>query len=176
MKPEIIDYAVQEFGRQLQSALSDISDELRRMRERKEQLEAEVRRLVAAVAEQGHSQFLLEAIAEREQQLREIADRLMVDGPKSVDTELADIRQFVTERLSDLQSLVYADVALARVELSKHISEMRMEPNLNERHYSALGEWDLLGGYPKTGRTRQPSDWRVRMVAGAGFEPATFGL
>jgi hypothetical protein len=167
MKPEIIEYAIQEFGRQLQTALSGLSDELSRMRERKEQLEAEVRRLVAAVAEQGHSQFLREAIADREQQLRDIADRLMAKGPKSVDIELAEIRQFVTERLSDLQSLVYADVALARVELGKHINEIRMEPNLNERHYTATGQWDLLGGYPKTGRARHLPGVRARMVAGA---------
>ena len=65
---------------------------------------------------------------------------------------------------------------MARSELSKHVSEIRMEPNLTERHYTAIGEWDLLGEYPGTGRARHFPGGRARLVAGAGFEPATFGL
>ena len=81
-------------------------------------------------------------------------------------------------------------MALARAELGKHVTEVRMEPDLTERHYVAKGQWNLLGGYPKT-------DVRVGFIAGAcsvpnalivpfsfelvhhavaGFGPATFGL
>ena len=38
----------------------------------------------------------------------------------------------------------------------------------------AEGEWNLLGGYGEEGGN--PATKRIRMVAGAGFEPATFGL
>jgi hypothetical protein len=42
------------------------------MRERKQKLEGELRRPAATVAETGPSAFLIEAIHEREQQLRDI--------------------------------------------------------------------------------------------------------
>ena len=34
----------------------------------------------------------------------------------------------------------------------------------------------LLGSDPDVDRASQPSSWRIRMVAGVGFEPTTFGL
>ena len=95
-----------------------------------------------------------------------------------MEAELAEIRSYVTTRLADIRSLLAKNVPLARVELAKHVREIRMQAsNVGaERFYVADGEWNLLGSLPGTGPTRQPSDWRVRMVAGAGFEPATFGL
>ena len=93
MKPDVIDYAVQEFGRQLEAALQNLSGETARMREQKEKLESELRRLTAAIAEQGHSSFLLDAIAERENKLREITDRLLSGGVGSVEAQVADIRR-----------------------------------------------------------------------------------
>src|SRR5947207_13354854 len=97
------------------------------MREQKEKLESELRRLTSAIAEQGHSSFLLAAIAEREGKLREITDRLLSGGVGSVEAQVADIRRFVAERLSDLRKLLYRDVALARAELGKHVTERSEE-------------------------------------------------
>ena len=174
----VINFALEEFARQLKAQWSDLSGDLARSRERKSQLELELRRLAEAVAHQGGSGFLLEAMAERERELRQITDCLLAEGPGSVEAELSEIRQFVTTRLADIRTLLAKDVSLARIELAKHIKEIRMKPTEMgaERFYLAEGEWNLLGGFPGTGPTRQPSDWRVRMVAGAGFEPATFGL
>jgi hypothetical protein len=147
-------------------------------RERKSQLELELRRLAEAVALQDTSGFLLEALAERERELRKITDCLLEAGPWSANTELSDIRKFVAGRLADLRTLLSKDVSLARIDLAKHVKEIRMKPTEMgaERFYIAEGEWNLLGSLPGTGPKRQPSDWRVRMVVGAGFEPATFGL
>jgi len=178
LTPEVIDFALEEFGRQLNLRLLDLSDGLSRSRERRAQLEAELRRLVDAVVQNGASRFLLDAIGEREKALREISNQLLSDGPQSVEAELAEIRSYVTTRLADVRSLLAKNVPLARVELARHVREIRMQAsNVGaERFYVADGEWNLLASLPGTGPTRQPSDWRVRMVAGAGFEPATFGL
>jgi Recombinase zinc beta ribbon domain len=62
LQPEVVDYAVTEFQRQLEAALGSLPDDLTGMRQRKTRLEAEVRRLVSAVAESGHSKSLLEEI------------------------------------------------------------------------------------------------------------------
>lgn len=45
LRPEVIEYAVSEFGRQLQTALSSVADNLAMMRKRKEQLERRSRGL-----------------------------------------------------------------------------------------------------------------------------------
>ena len=174
--PQVVDYAVEEFRRQLNEALNDLSGKLSQMQARKAQLEAELQRLTDAIAEQGHSAFLLKAISDRESELQEITERLLSEKQGSIEQDIGEVRRFVSERLSNLRNLLFKDVALARAELSKHVTEIRMEPNLTERHYTAMGEWDLLGRYPKTGRARHLPGVRARMVAGAGFEPATFGL
>jgi hypothetical protein len=178
LNPDVVDFALEEFGRQLKSRLSNLSVDISRMRDRKRQLELEARRLADAIAQQGASSVLLEAISEREKALREITSQLLSEGPRSVDAELEGIRGFVTTRLADIRNLLTKNVPLARVELAKHVNVIRLYPSTvgAERFYGAEGEWNLLGGFPGTGPTRQPSDWRVRMVAGAGFEPATFGL
>ena len=59
--------------------------------------------------------------------------------------------------------------------MARTMSELRMIPTdrPSGRHYVAEGNWNLAGGMD---RTHQRSNWRVRMVAGARFELATFGL
>ncbi len=146
------------------------------MQAKKEKIEAELNRLARAVAEGGHSRFLLDAIADREKEHALVTARLQTGNIGAVQTDLGDIRRFVTKHLADVTGLLNKDVALARAELAKHVNEIRMEPNLTECRYTAIGEWDLLGGYPETGRARHLPGGRARMVAGAGFEPATFGL
>ncbi len=178
LRPEVVEYAIQEFTHQLKTALGDVSGTIARVRERKALLEQELRRLTAAVAEIGHSAFLVQAIAERERELAEISRRLLSEAPGSIEAEFSEIREFVTKRLGDVRRLLYTDVALARTELGKHVSKIRMIPQqiTAAGYYVAEGERDLLGRYPKTGRARQLLDKRARLVAGVGFEPTTFGL
>jgi hypothetical protein len=178
LTPKVIDFVLQEFGHQLKLKLLNHSKSRSQIKKRRIQLEAELRRLVDAVAKDGCSRFLFDAIRDREKALSEILDQLPSDRPKSAEDEIGEMRSFVTTRLADIRSLLEKNVSLARVELAKHLPEIQMRPSTlgEERFYVAEGEWNLLGGFPGTGPTRQPSDWRVRMVAGAGFEPATFGL
>ena len=68
-------------------------------------------------------------------------------------------------------------------ELDKHLSSITMHPvggGGGEWHYEAEGSWSLLGtdkNAPREEQVAQDSDeGRLRLVAGAGFEPATFGL
>ena len=46
-----------------------------------------------------------------------------------------------------MRDLLSKDTALARAELMKHTSEIRMTPHSDMRHrfYIAEGNWDLLG-------------------------------
>jgi site-specific DNA recombinase len=176
LQPEVIDYAIMEFQKQLEAALGSLSDDLTAERQRKARLETEVRRLVSAVAESGHSKALLEEIGRRETELQGITDRLLSATTESIGSRAGEIRSFVKSGLNDLRDLLRKETSLARAELLKHASEITMTPHNDaaRRCYVAEGEWDLLGG--RLDRSRQPSDWRLRMVAGARFEPTTSRL
>jgi hypothetical protein len=178
MRPEIVDYAIQEFERQLSASLSQLSDQVIRMRRRREQIQEELRRLVEAIATCGHSPALVEAINSREQELGEITQRLFAAEPDSVSAHLSQIRRFVPERLASIRELLNADVCRAKTELAKHVEAIRMLPQSDGRkgHYIAAGEWNLLGGYENRPELEAIAEKRVRMVAGGGFEPPTFGL
>jgi site-specific DNA recombinase len=176
LRPEVVEYAVMEFQRQLESALGGLSGDLAGLRQRKNRLETEVRHLVYAVAESGHSKSLLEEIGRKEAELQGITDRLLSSTAESIESRIREIRSFVTSGLGDLRDLLRKDTALARAELLKHTSEITMTPHRDSvrRRYVAEGKWDLLGG--RLDQSRQPSGWRLRMVAGVGFEPTTSGL
>ena len=176
LKPEAIEYVIQAFGRQLKDAFEKMSSELAQMRERKTKIEAELRRLAETAARTGPSGFLIEAINDREQQLRDITDRLLSTGPGSVESHLAEIRAFVTKRLSDLQGLLAGDTTFARAELKKHVEEIRMTPQHGngKPHYLAEGAWNLLGN--EKGPAHNTAPLLNRMVAGVRFELTTFGL
>jgi hypothetical protein len=131
-------------------------------------LEGELRRLTATAAETGPSSFLVAAIHEREQQLREITDQLLAGGCDSVDAHLSEIRGFITKRLGDLQQLISGEPIEARKELVKHVSEIRMFPQdadgdgNGKSHYVAEGAWRLVGSEEETGNVMSP---QIRSVA-----------
>ena len=177
LKREAIEYVLDEFGTHVRGAFANLSNQMAQMRERKQKLEGELRRLAATAAETGPSAFLVEAIHEREQQLRDITDQLLAGSADSVDTNLSDIRSFILQKMGDIRTLLAGDPAPARKELQKHVSEIRMIPQAGDGkpHYVAEGRWNLLGS-GKNPLAGDATARQIRVVAGAGFEPATFGL
>ena len=80
------------------------------------------------MAEGRHSTSLLEAIAERERELHGITATLLSSGQDSGEVDLGDVRMFITQRLTGIRSLLYTDLSLARTELCRHVSKIRMRP------------------------------------------------
>jgi site-specific DNA recombinase len=178
LRPEVMEYAIEQFRKQLDEALGSVADALAEMRQRKTRLETQVRRLVSAVAESGHSKAMLEELARKEGELQAITDQLLSASPESIESRIEEIRKFVVDGLANLRQTLSKDTALARTEVLKHTGEIRMTPQANAkgRFYTAEGNWDLLGSDSGLDRGRQLSDWRPRMVAGVRFELTTFGL
>jgi hypothetical protein len=176
LQPEVVNYAMQEFERQLGASLSDLSNSIERMRQRSNAIQQELDRLIGAVASVGHSPTLVKAIHDREQELSEITGKLIAPEPESVSARMSRIRQFVSDRLWNIRELLYADVPRAKAELVKHVTDIEMVPQPEGRggHYIAVGGWNLLGGLEEDLNENEAE--RVRMVAGRGFEPLTFGL
>jgi hypothetical protein len=104
-----------------------------------------------------------------ERELTEIETSLR-QGDEDSGKSPEELQQFVHDRLLSLPDLLSCDVPRARAELAKHVSQITMHPTDQNgtRHYVCQGDWNLLGSL--TGRGD------VRMVAGGGFEPPTFGL
>ena len=176
LRPEAIDYAVDEFERQLAVALSGLNNRIGAMRQRSDVLEGELQNLITTVASCGPSPSLVEAINNREQELKDIRRQLLSTETDSVSGQVARIRGFVQERLGNIRQMLNADVQRAKAELRKHLTSVRMIPQTDgtKRHYMAEGEWYLLGGYGEDAGNSATD--RIRMVAGEGFEPSTFGL
>jgi len=126
IQPDAVDYAIQEFERQLAASLSELSSQTSRMRQRSEQIQQELRNLVGTVATCGPSPALVEAINEREQELQGIARHLLTSETGSVSSQVTRMPEFVTERLGDIRQLLNADVRRAKAELAKHVSGIWM--------------------------------------------------
>jgi hypothetical protein len=67
-------------------------------------------------------------MAVREKELKAITNRLLSANSASIEGQLLELRQFVEKGISDLRSQLNRDTALAKTELQKHLSEVRMTP------------------------------------------------
>ena len=176
LRPGAVEYAVQEFERQLQSSLAGLDNKIGRMRQRADELKREIASAVTNLIACNNNPALVDAINTRQLELDDITRQLLSAEPDSVSAEIGRIRQFVTGQLGDIRQLLTVDVQKAKAELEKHVTEIRMMPQIEGKkgHYVAEGEWNLLGGYGE--EAGNPATKRIRMVAGEGFEPSTFGL
>ena len=118
---------------------------------------------------------MLQAISERERELREFTDRLIGSEPGSIQSSLSEMREFVHSRLADVKKLLYADVQIARTELARHVNQILLRPTerAGGRFYVASGEWNF-GDFELAQSSNRIGN--LEMVAGGGFEPPTFGL
>ena len=178
LQPESIEFAIEIFGRQLRSSLASVSNELGEMRSRKEKLEREIFNFTQAIAENGHSKSILEAIAVREKEISGITDRLLSSAPDSIQLQIDEVRRLVEDGIQNLQSLFREQSPAAKREFHRHLGVVRMYPSVDGEgwYYIAEGSWDLLGTDPLAPDMRVCEEGRIRMVAGGGFEPPTFGL
>jgi hypothetical protein len=126
---------------------------------RLQDLQAEIERIVAAIVAIGHSEALVATLREHEAELRELS----AIQETSHELSAEEIRNHIYSAVSDIPGLLAKAPQLAKTKLAQHMDSIRLLPQ-PDGTYLAEGEWDLLGN-------RGPV-----MVAGAGFEPATFGL
>lgn len=183
LSPEAIAEAVEGFGKQLRSDLASISGEIAAMRSRREKLEGEIRNLTKAIAESGHSKFILDEIAVREREIGAITDRLLSSSAESIEGKISQMRSYVERKIQNLTTLFNAQSPAAKQLLQQHLKAVTMHPvkdNSRGWYYEAEGTWNLLGRDENAPReepaAQNSNEGQLRMVAGAGFEPATFGL
>ena len=103
---------------------------------------------------------------------------MLSSTPDSIEAQIGEVRRLVDEGIQNLQSLSKLESSAAKEELHSHLSAVRMYPSVDGEgwYYIAEGAWDLLGTDPLAPDMRVCEEGRIRMVAGGGFEPPTFGL
>jgi site-specific DNA recombinase len=175
LQPEAMEYALLKFETELEKQFSSAVGSIDSHRKRREQISAELERLAEAIAVQGASTALMNAIASRELELKAIEQVIWGSGPGSVKAAVEDVREFAKERLAVIREVLQNEVKSARFELSKHVDQivMRAVCSGDQRHYVAEGDWKLAGKYEgRPGAALR----NLEMVAGVRFELTTFGL
>jgi site-specific DNA recombinase len=134
LRVEVIDYAVARMGEALRQGHEKLNAELERMRQRKHQVEGEIKRLVNAIAEGQPSQSLMTAIGERESELRAITNRLVEPGLGSLQATLDELRNFAISRLAKIRELIsHPDsIEMARAVLAEHFGTFTLEPTIQD--------------------------------------------
>ncbi len=150
LREDMIDYAVKQFEKQLHRRASKLDGALARLRNRKAELQAEVTNLAQAIAQSGYqSSVVMEQIAEREKELREIADQL-VEPKGSVRTQIAELREFTASRLRAIRKCLAnpQDVLAARAALAEQFGKITLLPTVAKGRliYMAKGKVDYFRG------------------------------
>jgi hypothetical protein len=127
--------AVAEFGKQLRANLETVSGEIVQMRLRKEKLEGEIRNFLKAIAESGHSKYILEEVAVREREIGAITDRLLSSSAESIEGKITQIRNFVGQEVQNLSDLLSSESPVAKQELHRHLRTVTMHPVQKERKW-----------------------------------------
>jgi DNA invertase Pin-like site-specific DNA recombinase len=177
---DVIDETLAKVLKAVTLAESEQTGAIRDLRAKQIEIGRELRNLTDAICKSGRSEFLLRAIRSKEAELSSLTidlRRLCSGASTNIDRE--DLRSRIEEEVADLPALLNIDPVRAKAELQKHLSGIRMVPTERNgnRFYVAEGEWDMTPEM-KTGSQLFDSEENpyFRMVAGAGFEPATFGL
>jgi site-specific DNA recombinase len=172
LTPDMIDYLVAATNEVLLTLHGATPLEISTLTQERQQVDRELANLVDFVT-QGHvsSPRLGDEIRTREQRLGELDAQLTrlqaaAPAPRRID------RAWVEGHLHALQELLARDPTGARREIEKHVDDLRIAPapEVGERVVRLTGRAKidgLLGGEEAV---------RLQLVAGAGFEPATFGL
>jgi site-specific DNA recombinase len=149
LRVEVIDYAVARMGEALRQGHEKLNAELERLRQRKQQVEGEIKRLITAIAEGQPSQSLMAAIGERETELRTITNKLVEPGPGSLQATLNELRNFAISRLAKIRELIShpETIDMARAVLAEHFGTFTLEPTIQDGEpvYLAHGKVDFFG-------------------------------
>ena len=143
MRPEAVEYVLDNFEGQLLKALDNLGGELDRMHRRKAELEREVSNLAQVVAQGDFSPALRAALVDREREIGEITAKLLEARPDSLRVKLRNIRSFVELHMRDIRAIVNSDPAQTRAIFAKHIEKITLTPT--GEHYVASGTWNFVG-------------------------------
>jgi site-specific DNA recombinase len=157
LREEVIEYAVSRLRDELERRHEDLNASVKGLREEKQRIQTELKRLVEMVAVGDGSPSLMAAINERESRIRAITDQLIEPGPGSLQEGLDSLRALAFSRLTDLRTFLGGDATVheARALLAERFGKITLEPAFEggKAIYRAVGEVDFFGeeGFTRVG-------------------------
>jgi signal transduction protein with GAF and PtsI domain len=122
---------------------------LKTLRDEKQRIEVELKRLVEMIANGSASASVMSAITEREARLREITNQAAEPGPGSMKEKLDELRDFAVSRLAHLRERLVDPKAIheARALLAEQIGKFTLErvSENGEVSFKANGQIDFFG-------------------------------
>jgi hypothetical protein len=109
LRDDVIEYVLDESEKHLVHEVDGISGEMDRMKKRKAELEVEIGRLAAGLASGFHSPAVMAEITRREQEISDIADRILYSKPESIRSRIAALKQSAVKRIHDLRQRSNSD-------------------------------------------------------------------
>ena len=173
LTPEMIDYLVASTNAVLNEFHDTTPQEVQVLEEERRRIGVELSNLVEFVIKgDASSPRLREEISLRERRLAELDQQLRQLRGAPAPARVQIDRPWVEGQIQRLSELLASDPAGARREIQKHVGDLRIvpAPEVGERVVLITGRAKidgLLGAEEAV---------RLQLVAGAGFEPATFGL
>jgi hypothetical protein len=170
---DMMDYLVVATNELLRQLHGTTPQEIHTLAQERREVERQLSNLVEFVAKGDvSSPRLRDEIRAREQRLAELDQQL--EGlrtttrpvPRQID------RAWVEAKIQSLSELLTRDPVGARQQIQKHVEELRVAPapDVGDRVVRITGRATL------DGLLATEEAVRLQLVAGAGFEPATFGL
>jgi site-specific DNA recombinase len=149
LREEFIDYVICGLQEELRQRHTAFDSWLKTLREEKQRIEMELKRLVEMIATGSGSQSIMAAITEREARLREITKQAVEPGPGSVQEKLGELRVFAISRLKRLRDVLTDPKAIheARALLAERVGKFTLEriSENGEVSFKANGEIDFFG-------------------------------
>ena len=149
LRQQFIDYVICGLQEELRQRHEAFESGLKTLRDEKQRIEAELKRLVETIAVGSGSPTVMAAITEREARLREITNQVIDPGPASLQEKLDDLRTFAVSRLNRLRELLTNPSAIheARALLAEQIGKFTLErvSENGEISFKANGQIDFFG-------------------------------
>ena len=166
LSEELVEYAYVETMRLLNELMSDKDSSRESALKRIDELDKEINRYVEAIGAIGISDSIVKKLkaAEEEKTACELA--LSEQKNEPVLPDLSVIKDMYKEKVDELQESLKDNVVSAREQLREIFGEVRISKEGED--IFALIKTNPVASLPMTGS--------VGVVAGAGFEPTTFGL
>jgi hypothetical protein len=125
---EMAHYTVDLFEAELNKRLTEMAEHsdqhqsmVQKFREESEAHRAEAERIGRAIAASGHSETLLNLLAEAEQKMADVQHRIDGHRPPDVKASVEEVREYAYKALLDLRSLLRTVTQKAKVKLAQHV-------------------------------------------------------
>lgn len=164
---ETAEYVYQATKRQLDETFKNQSLEEQQLREKITELETQIERYIDAIGAIGISESISRKLRDAEEMKTHYLTLLKTSSEKVSLPELPEIERRCNELISNLQNVKGGDIDKARHCISEMIE-----------HVKLYREKQQIFAEIETSQTAflGAAGLSLRLVAGAGFEPTTFGL